>query len=231
MKNSPLMAHIFLIVEGPTEELFYKRLVQHEYRQQDGSFRHYFEVVSIPAKRNVHIRTGKGGLVSYTACVDIVRRFLRQAAHCEIVVLVLDYYGLHDSFKTHLTAQHHSLEQKIEAIQGRLEADINAPQFKFRLQVHEFEAYLFSKPEIVANHFEEDAKLQALNDVLRAFGNNPELINDNLATAPSKRLNALFPKFRKTTDGLAIAEKTGISNIRASCHWFNQLCGLFDALP
>jgi hypothetical protein len=224
------MANILIIVEGQTEEQFYKRLVQNEFRNEDGSYRHYFQVVVMPSKKNLHSRGQKGGSVGYDVCVDNVRRFLRQASHCDLVLLVFDYYGLHESFKSHISAAHRSLEQKISAIQGRLEGDIGAPVFKFRLQVHEFEAYLFSQPEMVSSHFQEPVKLPALRQILAQFEDNPELINDNLATAPSKRLMALFPNFGKTTDGISIAEKTGVPHIRQRCAWFDSMCSLMDDL-
>jgi Domain of unknown function (DUF4276) len=224
------MAHILLIVEGQTEEQFYKRLVQNEFRNEDGTFRHYFQVVVMPSKKNIYSRSHKGGAIGYEVCTDNIKRFLRQASHCDLTLLVLDYYGLHDSFKSHLSNEHQTLEQKILVIQSRLEAEIGVPRFKFRLQVHEFEAYLFSDPEKVTSHFQEAAKLATLREILANFNGDPERINDDPATAPSKRLKIVFPNFGKTTDGIAIAEKTGISTIRQHCQWFDKLCNLFDAL-
>ncbi len=224
------MANIFIIVEGQTEEQFYKRLVQNEFRNEDGSYRHYFQVVVMPSKKNVYGRGQKGGRINFDVCTDNIRRFLREASHCDLILLVFDYYGLHDSFRTHLTGAHGTLTQKIIAIQDRLEAEINMPQFKFRLQVHEFEAYLFSTPEVVAKHFGQADKTAALNQILSAFDNNPELINNDPDTAPAKRLMGLFPNFGKTTDGVLIAQKIGLPTIRSCCHWFNQMCSLFDGL-
>lgn len=225
------MANILIIVEGQTEEQFYKHLVQHELQNEDGSYRHYLQVVVMPSKRNVYSRNHKGGAFSYDVCLDNIRRFLRQASHCDLVLLTLDYYGLHESFKQNLPSQPFSLEDKILAIQHRLEDEIGTQHFKFRLQVHEFEAYLFSSPEMVVSHFQEPAKLQVLQEILAKFGNNPELINDNMATAPSKRLAAIFPKFGKTTDGIAIAGKTGIAQIRQRCAGFDGICQLISQLP
>jgi hypothetical protein len=227
----PDMANIFIIVEGQTEEQFYKRLVQNEFRNEDGSYRHYFQVVVMPSKRNVYSRQNKGGAFSFDVCLNNIHRFLRQASHCDLVLLTLDYYGLHDSFKQFLPSQPSALEDKILAVQGRLEDEIGSQRFKFRLQVHEFEAYLFSNPATVVSHFQEPMKLPILQEILSKFGNNPELINDDPATAPSKRLGAIFPNFGKTTDGIAIAEKTGIPHIRQRCAWFDSMCKLVDDLP
>lgn len=144
--------------------------------------------------------------------------------------MIFDYYGIHPTFKDHLTQAQTTLEDRISSIQNRFEQEIDDPRFKFRLQVHELEAYLFSSPTIMATHFNEQEKLERLNSILSTFNDNPELINDDPQTAPSKRLKNLFPGFGKTTDGIVIAEKTGISTIRERCGYFNEMCQLFDDL-
>lgn len=218
------MANIFLIVEGATEELFYKNTLQDYFINPDGSYRHYIEAVQMPSKKNIYSREKKGGRISYHTCVDNVRRFLYQASHVDRVMLIFDYYGLDVTFKNHLTTTQTSLDDKVEAIQQRLEIEINNPRFRFRLQVHEFEAFLFSKPEAIAEHFAQPASLEAIGQILSQFGNDPEMINDDPKMAPSKRLDALFGKFGKTTDGLIIAQKIGVANIRKKCRRFDQMC-------
>ena len=58
------MAHIFLIVEGATEEQFYKKTLQGYFINPDGSYRHYIEAVQMPSKKNIYSRENKGGRVS-----------------------------------------------------------------------------------------------------------------------------------------------------------------------
>jgi hypothetical protein len=50
----------------------------------------------------------------------------------------------------------------------------------------------------------------------------PEKINDNSATAPSKRLESLSTRFQKTSTGVAIAKDVGIDAMRMACPLFNQ---------
>ncbi len=224
------MAKIFLIVEGQTEEQFYKRVVQEAYQTESGVFSHYFEVVVMPNKKNTFSREQKGGSVSYEVSVTNIKRFLRSTTHCDLVVMIFDYYGLHQSFKSHLRADQNTLDEKITAIQHRLENEIAVDKFKFRLQIHEFEAFLFSDPEVIANHFGLPGQSIEINSILDAVNGNPEFINDHPETAPSKRLARIFPNFRKITDGLLIAEKIGIAVIRGKCKNFNALCKIFDTL-
>ncbi|MCB0599236.1 MAG: DUF4276 family protein [Lewinellaceae bacterium] len=224
------MAHIFLIVEGATEEQFYKKTLQGYFINPDGSYRHYIEAVQMPSKKNIYSRENKGGRVSYQACVNNVRRFLNQASHADLFMLIFDYYGLDVTFKDHLTPMQASMNDQVDAIQKRLETEINNPRFRFRLQVHEFEAFLFSKPEIIAEHFSKPSSLEAIRQVLSQFGNDPEMINDDPKTVPSKRLDRLFDKFGKTSDGLIIAQKIGVAGIREKCRRFDQMCREIDRL-
>lgn len=218
------MAGVFLIVEGDTEEQFYK----HTFASAFNS--HYFTVVQMPQKRNLTSRVNKGGGVSYASCVDNVRRYLRSSPHCSLVALVYDYYGLHATFSDHLTASERTHDQKVRSIQSRLESEINDPRFRFVLQVHEFESYLFSDPSQLAAHFGKPDSLPVLNAILQDFGNDPELINNSPHTAPSKILVKLFPEFGKVTDGVTLANKTGVANIRKACKRFDAFCCLIESL-
>ncbi len=227
------MANVFFIVEGQTEEQFYKNILQDYYRQEDGYFQHYFSVVMMPQKKNAYNRIKKGGRISYDTCLKNVFRFLTQTSHCALVLLILDYYGLDESFNTHLSSEQRTLEEKVKHIQGRLETDVSNPKFKFRLQVHEFEAFLFSDVEVIANHFSSHGNIiEELQAILDSFDENPEYINDSPRTAPSKRLDAMYPGFErfKTTDGIIIAKNIGVTKIRERCSHFDAMCKLIDDL-
>jgi Domain of unknown function (DUF4276) len=225
------MAQVFLIVEGQSEERYYKTHFAAAY-QPHGL---YFDVTVMPSKRGATSRAFKGGSISYEECVNNVRRFLRTAAHCQLVALVYDYYGLHPSFLAGLVlpaGRHVAVAERVAAIRQRLEADINDPRFHCYLQLHEFEAFLYCAPEAVARHFADPALLQVLEATLAVFDNQPEAINDHPETAPSKRLAAaLQPRFfGKTTDGVAIAGAIGVAGLRAQCPAFEVFCQRLDQL-
>ncbi|MFK7983736.1 MAG: DUF4276 family protein [Saprospiraceae bacterium] len=224
------MANIFIIAEGQTEEQFFKKNLQQHYITSAGHYLHYFQVVVMPSKKNTYARLHKGGSINYENCVANIKRFLHQSAHCELVLLVFDYYGIHASFKDHLDESHLNLVDKIVAIQKRLEQEINNSRFKFRLQIHEFEALLFSDIQAISNHFNKDGVFPVLENILNKFNGNPELINDHPKTAPSKRLAQIFPSFRKTSDGLQIVDKIAMNLLREKCTHFNKMCQLIDDL-
>jgi hypothetical protein len=47
--------------------------------------------------------------------------------------------------------------------------------------------------------------------------NAPELVNDGVATAPSKRIMNAYPRYRNTVDGPLVIQDAGLASIRSSC--------------
>jgi hypothetical protein len=87
--------------------------------------------------------------------------------------------------------------------------------------IHEFEALLFSgAPEICRALYQPKAltKIEAICDAFE----NPEYINDNPKTAPSKRIKAIFPGYQKTLHGPMISSRIGLENIRRECPHFDE---------
>ena len=94
--------------------------------------------------------------------------------------------------------------------------------------MHEFEALLFSAPEILASRLQVKPALIA--NIVAKCG-SPEEIDDSPDTAPSKRLIQLSNGFRKTTTGIAVAEDIGLSAIRARCPLFDEWLTAIERLP
>lgn len=87
------------------------------------------------------------------------------------------------------------------------------------IEMHEFEALLFSNALILASEIGIDT--DKIEDILDEFG-EPEEIDDGPDTAPSKRLMSLNKSYRKVAMGKSIAEAIGISTIREKCPHFDQ---------
>ena len=115
-------------------------------------------------------------------------------------------------------------------LEQALQRDIDAPNFIPNLMLHEFEALLFSAPEKIAEWLDDQALLAPMAAIRAAFA-TPEHINNSPQTAPSKRILALVPHYKKTVDGPLIAEDIGLDAIRAQCPHFNNWIERLLALP
>ena len=215
------MKNIFIITEGQAEEMFYKSVFADYFKNKC-----YFQVTCMPNKKNAYARSRKGGTVHYDTCVKNIRRFLNGATHCDKVFLIYDLYGLDETFYEGYHGNIKNTNEKINFVVNKLETEIKDQKFKFILQVHEFEAFLFSDPEKIVNHYNKEDLLPQFLKILAAFNNQPEAINDSVETAPSKRIIAIFPQyeFGKTSDGVVIAKNIGIDTIRSKCSVFNSFC-------
>ena len=132
------MKQVFLVVEGQSEEAFYKQVVADYFRTT-----HAFTVAIMPTKKNQSSRAYRDGTVTYDLCVRNIRRFLNGATHCDQFFLILDYYDLHTSFFDQYQG-HDRSKDKAEYVIRRVEKEVNHPKFSVFLQIYEFEAFLFS---------------------------------------------------------------------------------------
>ncbi len=67
-------------------------------------------------------------------------------------------------------------------------------------------------------------------EILRQKGANPELINDSVHTAPSKRLEK-HTNYKKTINGHQIALSIGLNKLRESCKGFDAWLNQIENLP
>ena len=108
---------------------------------------------------------------------------------------------------------------------GKMAEDI-PEQYRYRfiqyIQLHEFEGLLFCDVSAFLNSFDSsEINYEALVDAAEVF-ENPELINNSLATAPSKRLMEAIPDYNKVIFGNCVAMDIGLEKIREKCPLFNE---------
>ena len=103
--------------------------------------------------------------------------------------------------------------------------DINDYRFIPYIQLHEFEALLFSSNRGFETYF-TSAESQLTQRVIDSF-DNPEDINSTPEGAPSKRLLAIKSNYEKVIDGNLLALEVGIREILSKCPrfkaWVEQL--------
>ncbi len=94
------------------------------------------------------------------------------------------------------------------------------------IQLHEFEALLFSHPAAFADAINQP-RLATEFQKIRDRYVTPEEINDSFDTAPSKRVVRICPVYRKVLSGTLAAQAVGIERMRSECPhfrgWIDQL--------
>ena len=211
------MIRLAISVEGSTEEQFVKSVLTDHLLQ--------WCVMPTPILLGRARSSGTGG-----GNVSI-ERLGRDMAECYhnfgFVTSLVDFYGFRD--RDGRTAE--ELEQEILQEVGRkIHGDLDKRKVVPYIQMHEFEGLLFSDVGAFGNILElRDQAREQLAEVRTQF-QTPEDINDNPDAAPSKRIAEILPHYEKVKDGLRVAERIGLTTIRAQCPRFNQWVTQLESL-
>ncbi len=220
------MVRVYIVVEGPTEESFVNQVLGPALWPRQV----YLTPIIIGSPGH------KGGNVNYARVKKDVLLQLKQdkTAYCSTM---FDLYGLGAGFPgTPLPGNLQNID-KVTRIELAVKADIIAqipdlrPDFRFLpyLQLHEYEGLLFSDPAAFAAGIGQQHLRQRFEQVRSNFA-TPEDINDDPNTAPSKRVIAAYPAYRKVLDGTLAARTIGIAKMRDECPHFRGWIESLEAL-
>ena len=187
--------------EGDTEIEFVKRLLAVSLRDHD------VEATPVSLDGAVSLASLANEMANLYWSFDCVSSFV-------------DYYGFRGKGGRSVEELQAEL---LEAVSIKVQRSFSQSRVIPYVQRHEFEGLLFSKVECFRNVPDlevDDAKLENLRAIRRSFM-SPEDINDDANTAPSKRLLALMPSYRKPLHGPLIGEDIGLAAIRAECPRFD----------
>ena len=164
---------------------------------------------------------------------DIARRRKQEPGHGVYFTTMIDLYSLHAKFPGIEEAEklRNDPYERVEALESSWLDATDDSRFIPFIQLHEFEAYLFSDVSQFNLFFESaDSRISALKKIVEDV-RSPELIDDGQHTAPSMRIVAQFPEFSKATVGPQMAELIGLENIRSKCPHFNSWIERLEKLP
>jgi hypothetical protein len=206
---------VFVLVEGQTEEGFVKKVLQPA--MPEGL---ELKPVIIATKRVNSGGKFKGGMPGYPKVRGEVIRLLRDSSAIMVTTMV-DYYALPASFPGRRAPAGGTAEERVQYVQDQWNADIGSRRFSAYLSLHEFEALLFSAPDVIADTFAIPGLGNQLRRIRESFA-SPEEINDHPETAPSARLVDLYPRYSKPFFGSVIAGRIGIERMCSECSHFAE---------
>lgn len=213
------MIRLHIIAEGQTEEEFVKSILT----EHLGNYKISTDVHRITTNPKFKKR---GGSVSYEKIEKDIKLWLKQDQKPDArFTTMVDLYALPNDFPDFNQARKTSDPyQKVKQLEEALGKEINDPRFIPYIQLHEFEALILSDPSKFKSQFPEyENEVQKLLEICEKF-DSPELIDDGVATAPSKRIIELIPVYKgsKPSAGSLISNKIGLQKIREKCPHFNQ---------
>ena len=167
----------------------------------------------------------RGGITNYfKAKKDIQQWMHSENSSDRRFTTMFDYYALPDDFPGYSDAQKLiNPYDKVRCIETAFASDINDNRFIPYIQLHEFEALLFSNLDVILLEYEDKrTEVESLKKVLYQANNNPELIDDKKETSPSHRIIAQIPEYQKVSSGALIADLISVEVLREKCLHFNE---------
>jgi hypothetical protein len=219
------MIDVRVVVEGQTEEMFVSRVL-----------RSHFWPLGIKLRPQLLGERGhEGGVREYSVARIDFLAILKDRTN-PFCTTMFDYYAMPNSWPNRATANRKPFAERPLAIEEAILADVCAElgtdsrreRFIPYVQMHEFEALLFSDPRRLADglNLPDDTAVQSIRDQFHC----PEEINDGQRSAPSKRIIGLSARYSKVTHGILISQNIGLDVMRTQCPHFNGWIEKLEAL-
>lgn len=220
------MTRLLMLVEGQSEEIFVKQTLTAHLA------RHGVHVESPIVLWTKRLPIGGGFRGGASGWNQICKSLLPLLGDSDAwVTTLLDFYGLPQDFPGLPQAfDAGDPQDKVVVLQERFAAELgHRRRFIPFLALHEFEAWLFSAPQVVEVHFGKAGLAAQLHAAVRQAG-APERINHGPDTHPKARLHGMVSGYKETSDGPTMLEKIGIATIRAACPHFDGWLNRLEAL-
>ena len=208
------------IVEGYTEWNFVILVL----RPYLSNFWIWVSARCVTTKRSRGIRYS-GGISKYARVKNDIENWMNEEQNSDArFTTMFDLYGLPSDFPSYEVAQKKPTPyERATTLEDALAKDIADQRLIPYIQLHEFEALLLADPQKLDSEFlNSEPGIRQLVSLASQY-NSPELIDDGVNTAPSKRIIAEIPEYegRKASAGPSVANKIGLPTLRSKCIHFD----------
>lgn len=205
------MKRIYIVIEGQTEQEFVNSMIA-PYLQD-------FCIYNVTPVLIRTSRSGRGGMINYQHLYYTIKMLLQSSQTNFVVTTFIDFFRIPNTMPLYNECMEKSNDmQRVEALEEAMNENISDKRFFSYIQLHEFEALLFSNNKGFESYFTENDARQTsaiINDY-----DNPEDINSSPKGAPSKRLLCIKSDYNKVLEGNLIALEIGINVILEKCPRF-----------
>ena len=226
------MIRLYFYVDGETEQQYaHLCLTPHL-----AAFGVFVGGPILTASGTKHGRTYRGGGRSYEAMRRDLGRLLALHKGPDVrFTTMFDLYALRGGFPGRAAAEatSHDPYVRVKHLEDEFARDVGDPRLVPHISLYEFETILFADPEVFRYEFDRpDREIAALRKILEPVGERPEFIDDGPTTAPSKRIESVFPGFedQKVTLGVEPARAIPLATVRAKCPHFHDWLATLEAL-
>lgn len=214
---------INILCEGQTEERFVSKVMKP-----------YLKDYGIVLKPRILLTSKKknqrGGMINYSQAKRDVENWISEnrnrKSETHYYTTMFDFYALPSDFPCMDEIEKYTdAYGKVSAVERAMTEKFQVSNFVPYIQLHEFEALLFSDISKIVDRFPKQKRtITNLQKVLDGCNGNPELVNTGRTTAPSKRITAVVGegRYHKVQDGVNIACRIGIDVMMNKCRHFKE---------
>jgi hypothetical protein len=217
---------LHFVVEGQTEETFVRIVLGPEL----GARAMYCDAHRVTTGRR-GAKVYRGGLLSFAHLRKDLELWMKQDnAPDSWFTTMVDLYRLPSDFPS-ITESRRIADPitKVELLEQSFSAAMNHPCFVPYVQLHEFEALLFSDPPSFSIAFPSIGDEVAQLEAIRSAFETPEHIDEREHFAPSKQILKILPQYDKPVSGLLIAKQIGLVRLRNECNHFDTWLARLEA--
>lgn len=219
------MIRLHVTAEGSTEERFVNKLLC-PHLSSHGVFTDVRCVLTSRDKQSR--REYRGGFRMHCAYPTVKKDIMAWISGdnnraCRFTTM-FDLYALPADFPGKVEANRQiNPYEKVKIIEKSFSEDIGDHRFIPYIQLHEFEALIFSEPgKLAIEYFGCESAIANLVGMLESAGGNPERLDDGYETCPSRRIIQEIPEYDKANGGIIVAGEIGLSRMRSKCQHFND---------
>jgi hypothetical protein len=213
--------HLHVLCEGQTEEIIARDVLNSHFSDEDA----YITPSILTTKRPAGTPAYKGGVTSWLKLERELRRLLRDNS-TTVLTTLLDYYAFPADAPGMADRPYGSPYDRVRHVESALAEAIDDRRFVPHLVLHEIEAWVLVGCRCLGEVMGDPGPAAELERTVH-YESGPELVNDGIDTAPSKRIMNAYPRYAKTIDGPLVIAEIGLDVIRSSCphadDWLREL--------
>jgi len=200
-----------MLVEGQTEEIIARDVLAPHFSSPN-----VWVTFSIfKTKRPAGGPAMKGGLSRWAKVRQELNLLLGDSS-TTVLTTIFDYYAFPDDAPGMADRPQGSPYDRVSHVEQAMLKAVDDRRFLPHLVLHEIEAWVLADcgrlSEVMGNSEAADSLLRLVQQE-----GGPELVDDGVHTAPSKRIVEAYPRFSKTIDGPLVIADAGLDGIRQSC--------------
>jgi len=212
---------VLVLVEGPTERAII-----------DSVFAPFLGLKNVFLYPRVVGKPGHKGGNKFPVVKRELTSLIKQEPD-SVITMFFDYYALDNDWPGIRESKGKNTDNALEILKQaitdtilpELDANFNQARFIPYIQFYEIESLLFASPNDMAKVF-NNPNLKSIFEKMVEESGGCENINDDINTAPSKRIIRYFPSYKKgrsvNAHAYRILQHIGVEKIREQCPKFND---------